>query len=316
MTAITPIPTRRDRFRQMIAGLDGSAPPLSALGSGWVLDRPVPVAHRIARALELRPHSRHLLLGSIGSGKTTELHLLQTILAQEAPDVRVHLTEASPGDALRNACFSSHDLDFPEELDDRVFLIDGLDRSSVADFDAVMADLHDLPTSTGLVVVGPPQLLVRPPSLEGDWFEQTHICGLFDPDEPRDLAFLMRVLELRSQGAVRGDVAERLARDSASILRDLLLMARVTVEEAYAAGDDEPTLAHARVAVRRFTDNLQRGLHTQDFHFLRQADQGLLRFSDKRLGHLIARRALLPPTDGSTDLRPHPLLRPLLADLP
>ncbi len=54
--------------------LDPSGDPRQALAQGWGVERPASVtSERIARRIELEPWSPHLVLGGIGSGKTTEL---------------------------------------------------------------------------------------------------------------------------------------------------------------------------------------------------------------------------------------------------
>ncbi|MDY7012923.1 MAG: hypothetical protein SVX43_04850 [Cyanobacteriota bacterium] len=67
----------RDRlqfFRQQMAAFEGSADPRRAIESGYYVEQPrKSLAESIAARIALRPSSTHLLLGSIGSGKTTQL---------------------------------------------------------------------------------------------------------------------------------------------------------------------------------------------------------------------------------------------------
>lgn len=66
--------TRLQKFRAFLAALNPSADPSDALGRGFYVEPPGGgVAERLARSLELEPTSSHLVLGGIGSGKTTEL---------------------------------------------------------------------------------------------------------------------------------------------------------------------------------------------------------------------------------------------------
>ncbi|NER35029.1 MAG: hypothetical protein F6J93_13575 [Oscillatoria sp. SIO1A7] len=65
---------RRDRFRKEMAAFEGSADPRRSLDSGHYVSHPrKSLADTIASRIELRPTSTHLLIGGIGSGKTTEL---------------------------------------------------------------------------------------------------------------------------------------------------------------------------------------------------------------------------------------------------
>ncbi len=65
---------RLDFFRQQMSAFEGSANPFKAIENGYYV--PVPgksVSDLIADRIALRPASTHLLLGGIGSGKTTQL---------------------------------------------------------------------------------------------------------------------------------------------------------------------------------------------------------------------------------------------------
>lgn len=65
---------RLQRYRELMRTLDPSGDPRAALNEGWGVDRPASAtAESIARRIELEPWSSHLIVGGIGSGKTTEL---------------------------------------------------------------------------------------------------------------------------------------------------------------------------------------------------------------------------------------------------
>jgi hypothetical protein len=70
----TPIPSldRLERFRAARAKLDPAGDPAHAMERFYV-DAPRSVSARIAAELALAPASSHLLVGGVGSGKTTEL---------------------------------------------------------------------------------------------------------------------------------------------------------------------------------------------------------------------------------------------------
>ena len=90
--------SRLKRYRELMLSLDPSAEPLIAVKNGWGVDRPASaIAEKIAQRLELEPWSFHLLIGGIGSGKTTELQRLRLRLRQaseESGDVTQYLDVA------------------------------------------------------------------------------------------------------------------------------------------------------------------------------------------------------------------------------
>ncbi len=77
---------RRQRFRELFKKLDPSGSPAAAIENGFYVPPPVPLADQIATRLELDPTSSHLLVGGIGSGKTTTLLTVKQRL-QEADDI-------------------------------------------------------------------------------------------------------------------------------------------------------------------------------------------------------------------------------------
>lgn len=61
-------------FRERMAAFEGAADPSSAIESGYYVHAPAKLlVDDIANRIALRPFSSHLLLGGIGSGKTTQL---------------------------------------------------------------------------------------------------------------------------------------------------------------------------------------------------------------------------------------------------
>ena len=76
--------------------LDPSGDPGTALKNGWAVERPkwASVVEIVARRLELEPWSIHLLVGGVGSGKTTELlriHDRLQAVAQESGDLTKYI---------------------------------------------------------------------------------------------------------------------------------------------------------------------------------------------------------------------------------
>jgi hypothetical protein len=66
--------TRLEKFRQLMRALDPGGDPRIALRNGWAVKRPASASvSQLITRLELEPWSVHLLVGGVGSGKTTEL---------------------------------------------------------------------------------------------------------------------------------------------------------------------------------------------------------------------------------------------------
>lgn len=64
---------RRNAFRELIRQLNPAEKPQRALEQGLYVEPDSSISERIATRLELSPASTHMLIGGIGSGKTTQL---------------------------------------------------------------------------------------------------------------------------------------------------------------------------------------------------------------------------------------------------
>ena len=80
--------TKLARYRELMRTLDPQGDPRAALTSGWCVGEGprAAFATKIARRLELEPASQHLVLGGIGSGKTTELWRIHAELEASAEE--------------------------------------------------------------------------------------------------------------------------------------------------------------------------------------------------------------------------------------
>lgn len=68
------VANRRDRFREYMSRLEAAANPRLALERGFYVSRAGRgIAEQIAGRLELRPASKHLIVGGVGAGKSTQL---------------------------------------------------------------------------------------------------------------------------------------------------------------------------------------------------------------------------------------------------
>src|SRR3954471_7503647 len=79
---------RRTRFREYMKRFDPTTDPEQPFRSGFYVEPPDGIGTKIATRLELEPTSTHLLVGGIGSGKTTELLAIATRL-NNVPDIAV-----------------------------------------------------------------------------------------------------------------------------------------------------------------------------------------------------------------------------------
>lgn len=76
---------RLELFRSQIAAFDGAADPMNAISKGYFIEEPHQSStNALFRRISLRPQSKILLIGGIGSGKTTQLLKLQQILQQDS----------------------------------------------------------------------------------------------------------------------------------------------------------------------------------------------------------------------------------------
>jgi hypothetical protein len=83
-----PVATRREKFRAYMKNFNPTAPASDAIDSGLVLeDLHNSLSRSLAARADLEPGSQQLLVGGIGSGKTTELLLAEKWLNTQAPTV-------------------------------------------------------------------------------------------------------------------------------------------------------------------------------------------------------------------------------------
>lgn len=78
--------SRRERFRSYMARMAAAADPALAIKQQMYVHPPRPLADDLVGRLEIEPASRHLVVGGIGSGKTTQL-LMATQALNATPDM-------------------------------------------------------------------------------------------------------------------------------------------------------------------------------------------------------------------------------------
>jgi energy-coupling factor transporter ATP-binding protein EcfA2 len=81
---------RLELFRSQIAAFDGAADPMNAISKDYFIEEPHQSStNALFKRISLRPQSKILLIGGIGSGKTTQFLRLQQIF-QQAPDTGIY----------------------------------------------------------------------------------------------------------------------------------------------------------------------------------------------------------------------------------
>ncbi len=81
---------RLELFRSQIAAFDGAADPMNAISKGYFIEEPHQSStNALFKRISLRPQSKILLIGGIGSGKTTQLLRLQQLFHQ-VPDTGIY----------------------------------------------------------------------------------------------------------------------------------------------------------------------------------------------------------------------------------
>ncbi len=81
---------RLELFREKIAAFDGAADPIHAIEKGYVIEEPHQSStNALFKRISLRPQSKILLIGGIGSGKTTQLLRLQQLF-QQNPETGIY----------------------------------------------------------------------------------------------------------------------------------------------------------------------------------------------------------------------------------
>jgi hypothetical protein len=89
------VTTRLEKFRAYMARLTPAADPLDAVRNGLYVPRPGrSTADEVAARLELAPTSSHLIVGGIGSGKTTQLLVAHERLSK-LPDTHAAYVDVS-----------------------------------------------------------------------------------------------------------------------------------------------------------------------------------------------------------------------------
>lgn len=291
----------------------------------------------------LAPDTPRVLVGGIGSGKTTQLLIACEKLPQEDPDTRavyvdvggsshrleklevgalVSLTaravaaedaqDLSDTKALRNALRED-----PRRL---VMLFDSLDRvDDVGQFMRVVRhDFHTLKElGVGVVTTAPLRALFAAWRNELDGLGELIPVPPVDVTTPEGWEFLQRVLAGRDpSGMFTREARDHLVKMSGGVMRDLIALARAAAEDAYLRGGSVIDREHALAAGERFGRSLSLGLSSHEVDLLQRVVRGG-RFDpfagELDLSLLVTRRIVQYQSEGALPrYAVHPTLTPLL----
>ena len=81
-------------FRRLMSAFEGTSNPQRAVERGFYVNLPNNPVGELARRIEVSPWSTRMLLGGIGSGKTTQLLLIQNAL-NELEDIKAIYVDVS-----------------------------------------------------------------------------------------------------------------------------------------------------------------------------------------------------------------------------
>lgn len=298
--------SRIDKIKQYLANLDATSNPARAIEKGFHVPSPFqPSWDLLAKRIEVDPARAHLVLGPIGSGKTTQLlRLAEQLNAGESvqafyvdvslpskivigggdPAITQKVLSSAPQvicAVLAQTIHSELDgkrLQVQEKgwrwvLDElaafcllagsgkkTVFLLDALDRLPIADFGQHLASFRELKAHEfGLVVVGSVDLVLQDGSDVYDHFDRVERHPIVDvlQDEPGRRALVAMLRRRVDDGELLSDeVCDEIVLRSGGVLRDMFLLARGAIEEAWVTGAARVTSGHITEASLHLVDRM------------------------------------------------------------
>jgi energy-coupling factor transporter ATP-binding protein EcfA2 len=144
---------RLELFRSQIAAFDGAADPMNAISKGYFIEEPRQSStNALFKRISLRPQSKILLIGGIGSGKTTQLFRLQQLF-QQSQDTDIYpryidVTEyTKPNDLQVGTLDAIVALELIKILEKEEFLIDKDSKKYIQEFayGRIILDDYDPP---------------------------------------------------------------------------------------------------------------------------------------------------------------------------
>jgi hypothetical protein len=94
---------RLEFFRQQMAAFDGAADPRDAMQQGFYTEEPEHSStNKLFKRIHLRSNSKNLLIGGIGSGKTTQLFRIESHLKTKTTDIYPHYIDVTKYEQTEN----------------------------------------------------------------------------------------------------------------------------------------------------------------------------------------------------------------------
>lgn len=351
---------RRERFKQAMSRFEPSGDPAQALKGGLYVEQPgQSIAARTFGLLELRPKSSHLVAGASGTGKTTQLRLLEqrlqsheeltpifvdfsvrgkdlsrpgllvdhlatqvqqlTIASRRGLSLGLQLLGVAAhvlGTGGSTAPNLAHELALAPRKP--VLLLDSLDRLPIEVFGGLCSgDLSRLREHLSVVVVGPPTVMYGAAREIVDGFDYFSRQPTYDPARGGLMhRFLTEIVRQRAgEELIPDESCVVLVEASGGILRDLIALAQLALEEAYVAGRDKVEPDDVHRAVDTFGRKHIVGLDSRELQLLRRLRKTgkFVRVTDGDASLLITRRVLEYADErGTPHFAIHPTLIPLL----
>jgi hypothetical protein len=202
-----------------------------------------------------------------------------------------------------------------------LFLIDSLDRlTNLQDFASLIEQDVAAITATGVgvVVAGPIRAMYGLQRLIADRFDQFVSISAADLAHDKDaLPFLVEVLRQRVPDEMMdAEVRLALAGWSGGVLRDLIHLGRLALEEAYVSGDERIAIQHVDRAADAFGRTLMIGLTRDDLELLQRVrSKGVFVETSEENLALLATRRVLEYRNTGVRYAVHPTIAPLLEQL-
>lgn len=202
-----------------------------------------------------------------------------------------------------------------------VLLLDSLDRLPMEVFTGLCSrDLAQIQGHIAVVVVGPPAVMYGAARELVDRFDYFLPQPTYSPKRGGEMhAFLTQILRQRAdEDMLPAGSCVPLVEASGGILRDLLALAQLALEESYVAGHNRVEQVDVYRAVDTFGRKHIIGLDSRDLALLQHLRKTgtFVRVDDGDVNLLVTRRVLeYADTAGTPTFAVHPTLTPLLEQM-
>lgn len=241
----------------------------------------------------------------------------------QPPTARSHRgtrsTKALPATAAIPAAVSMPDI--AQYKRKPVLLLDSLDRLPIEVFRGLCTgDLARIQEHMAVVVVGPPAVMYGAARDLVDRFNYLLRQPTYDPKKGGEIHnFLTQILRQRAEeDLLPATSCIALVEASGGIVRDLIALTQLSIEESYVAGNNCVETADVRRAIDTFGRKHIIGLDSRELEILDRVRKTgtFVRIDDQDVSLLVTRRVLeyMDPS-GAPTFAVHPTLLPLLEQM-